>query len=957
MVVKLDSLEIHSKSEVRKIPHHDLISFCTMSRKLWGHSVIIQTKTGQLVVSGLSHFSAKSQFDELNNRIVNVIEKRIDNITTTFLNEVTDSYLRESNIEKSEDIIREIVSDFKPHQALWKQHISPSHAKRIERLARWYPVSASKRIFRKSHERKTLADRKVFYDSVESNPLTDEQRLAVIRNNDFNMVLAAAGTGKTSVIVAKAADLIERKLALQSNDVMVLAYGKKAAKELRGRAKASLKRAGLNYNLDKQISTFHSRGYQIAASVEKMSVEDFESLRMSPLTDKGVRKEFINNWLVRFIEKNEVNRRAFILSLYYAFDPFSVSSEEEYQKTLKDNKYRTLNSVKVKGYQEVLIGNWLFMNGIEYEYEPNYGSKIDKNIGFAYHPDFYLKEPDIYLEHFGLDKDGKTRADIDAEKYKRQRQSKIDLHERYGTTLKETFHYEWVDGELEKKLAKILKDAKVTLKPISPEQLVEALKNDKIINQSVKRLDNALTAVRSESIEGNKILEYLNKAKIRNADSHAFIIENLRRDYVEELRTSKKIDFDDMILRATKYLREGKFKPHWTYILVDEFQDISTSRWLFLKELYKPDDCSLTVVGDDWQSIYAFSGGKLKYTTNFKEHIKEHVKDHAITRLQTTFRYNKGIANVAGPFVMENEEQYKKYIDTKDKTALSVFIMDNQLDGKTNQIKAIEPHIKNIIGHKPSASIAILCRYNDTEKSARAYYEGQLKLQNMYFWTLHGSKGLEADYCFILDLNSGYWGFPTERKDDEVVKGLMPTNEIYPHAEERRLFYVAITRAKHASVMVADPNEPSEFVMELIQGDYKIKVLTESFSKQALAQRQCPKCKIGFFKLKDKWKKIYQCTTGLGCKTEAVQCLACGGLAAKYKGVGKCLTCKTTFQLCPRCQSPKVVRQNKKQALFIGCDSLPDEQKNYCKYAESLSARQLKTLKKDERVPIGSFVY
>ncbi|WP_237333681.1 UvrD-helicase domain-containing protein, partial [Vibrio anguillarum] len=138
------------------------------------------------------------------------------------------------------------------------------------------------------------------------------------------------------------------------------------------------------------------------------------------------------------------------------------------------------------------------------------------------------------------------------------------------------------------------------------------------------------------------------------------LIEGLRQAYVGELRSRNHLDFDDMILLATQYLKEGMFKPEWKYILVDEFQDISVSRWNFLMELLKASGTSLTVVGDDWQAIYAFVGGKLEYTTRFQNNVG----NHALTKLQKTFRYNNSIADTAGGFVMKNPEQYQKQIVT-----------------------------------------------------------------------------------------------------------------------------------------------------------------------------------------------------------------------------------------------------------------------------------------------------
>lgn len=804
-----------------------------------------------------------------------------------------------------------------------------------------------------------LYARRNFYDVIESNPLTEEQRLSVVQHDDFNMVLAAAGTGKTSVMVAKTADILERRLA-KPEEVMVLAYGNAAAKELRIRSKERLKAANIHhYDLDKQISTFHSRGFQVIAAAQKQSVEEFRKLNISRLVKMPTLLEFINNWLVTFIEESEENLNIFIDTVYYAYNPFSSESEDVHQEALKGKKYITLNGVEVKGYQEVLIGNWLFKNGIEYVYEPDYNRRLGINIGFPYRPDFYVKSVEeaksdqIYIEHFGIDREGCTRADIDKAKYNQGIKDKKALHERMKTELVDTYHYDWCEGNLEVVLEAKLAALNVVPKPISKEDILEALKKQSFIKNAVNELSKTLSAVRSEAIEGYEIQCRLEKADIQNARSHMELIEGLRQAYVSELRSRNHLDFDDMILLATKYLKDGMFKPKWKYILVDEFQDISVSRWSFLMELLKASGTSLTVVGDDWQAIYAFVGGKLEYTTRFQHNVG----NHALTKLQKTFRYNNSIADNAGNFVMKNTEQYEKKIVTHTQVESSqVFLIDNhdanEKDPTEATLNAVEKAIKEIYADDPDASIGILTRYRKSQTAAAQRFTKKCGFKNMKFWTLHGSKGLEADYCFILDLNQGFFGFPTERKENEIVSALMPTVDTYPHAEERRLFYVAITRSKKRCYLVSDPKEPSEFVLELLSSAYDINIVSEHFTAEKLAAKKCPNCKAGYLKPKKGRRGTHVCSTGLGCPTEAVECKFCAdGLAVKRSRYGECLTCKVKFQLCPRCKSPKITRQGR-YGLYVACSGYKgEENEDSCKYRDKLSPKMKNKIGANELMP------
>lgn len=953
------SLKVVEKSSTRTIKYSDIIGFCTVRRSFFGHQIQVSTENGVVVIGGLSHTKTIPQFHAINRSIQVAIESKITDTYTRFSKATVGQYLRESAIPDVQAIIEPMVRLFNKTPDAWEIYLSGEPLQKIKKLSELSPISSSANFLRELHVGRVLNARKNFYDSIESNPLTEEQRLSVVQHDDFNMVLAAAGTGKTSVIVAKTTDILERQLA-KPEEVMVLAYGNAAAEELRIRSKERLKAANIHhYDLDKQISTFHSRGFQVIAAAQKQSVEEFRKLNMSWLVEKPALLEFINNWLVTFIEESEENLNTFIETVYYAYNPFLSESEEAHQEALKGKKYITLNGVEVKGYQEVLIGNWLFKNGIEYVYEPDYSNRLGINIGFPYRPDFYVKPVEgaisdqIYIEHFGIDREENTRADINKAKYNQGIKDKKALHEKMETDLVDTYHYDWCEGNLEAVLEAKLRALNVVPKPISKEEILEAVRKQDFIKNAVNELSETLSAVRSEAIEGYEIQRRLEVADIQNARSHMELIEGLRQAYVGELRSRNHLDFDDMILLATQYLKEGMFKPEWKYILVDEFQDISVSRWNFLMELLKAPGTSLTVVGDDWQAIYAFVGGKLEYTTRFQNNVG----NHALTKLQKTFRYNNSIADTAGGFVMKNPEQYQKQIVTHTQVDSSeVFLIDNhdanEKDPTEATLNAVEKAIKEIYAGDADASIGILTRYRKSKTAAAQRFTKKRGFKNMKFWTLHGSKGLEADYCFVLDLNQGYFGFPTERKENEVVSALMPTVDMYPHAEERRLFYVAITRSKKRCYLVADPKEPSEFVLELLRPEYKINIVSEHFTPEKLAARKCPNCKTGYLKPKKGERGTYICSTGLGCPTEAVECKCCAdSLAVKKPRYGECLICKATFQLCPRCKSPKIIRLGR-YGVYVACSGYKgEENEDSCKFKDKLSPKMKGKIGANERIP------
>ncbi|MFH0281355.1 UvrD-helicase domain-containing protein [Vibrio alginolyticus] len=249
------SLRVVDKLSSRTIKYSDILGFCTIKRSIFGHNLQVTTDNGVVVISGLSHRKIIPQFHAINRTIQVAIESKITDTYTRF-SKAVGQYLRESAIPDVQAIIEPMVRLFNKTPDAWEIYLSGEPLQKIKKLSELSPISSSANYLRELHVGRVLNARKNFYDSIESNPLTEEQRLSVVQHDDFNMVLAAAGTGKTSVIVAKTTDILERQLA-KPEEVMVLAYGNAAAEELRIRSKERLKAANIHhYDLDKQILRF-----------------------------------------------------------------------------------------------------------------------------------------------------------------------------------------------------------------------------------------------------------------------------------------------------------------------------------------------------------------------------------------------------------------------------------------------------------------------------------------------------------------------------------------------------------------------------------------------------------------------------------------------------------------------------------------------------------------------------
>jgi DNA helicase-4 len=859
----------------------------------------------------LSKKSGEKFLQYLNLLIADNLNRHLSKLFSEFDDNVVNHYPRDARLEDISLLCKYVHELFNKDIVLWEKYLPIDCIQKVTQIASFYPVNPE--VLRDFHEKIQLENRADFFDRVESNPLTLEQRLGVIRSNDRNMVLAAAGTGKTSVIVAKILDLIDRGLASPS-EILVLAYNRKAAEELTERLKDKAIRGNIKLESLPDIATFHALGRQM---LRKSSISTY----MTVFSEDEIRfKQWVSGWLKNYLASGSKRLLNFISLFPEPVNPFDFMSQAEYENYIRDNEFRTLNGEKVRGYQELLIANYLYINGVPYAYEAPYVSKRRIEIGFDYRPDFHLVNTNIYIEHFGIDRKGGTRCGIDAFKYNESMRKKQSLHAEFETTLIETFHYEWIEDTLLSGLEEKLIANGIVFNPLKPEEILQKLCDEERVLNWADLLKDALKAIRAERLTKALILERLVAAGISQSKIFAELLDELHIAYCQELQSQNAIDFDDMIIRAIKVIESGLVVPEWKFILVDEFQDISAARMDFIQAIYlKGPQPSLTVVGDDWQSIYRFSGGKLELTTRFREMVGA----YSATKLQKTFRYNNSIADTAGQFIMENPEQYKKSIDTHDKVDHSQVIL---LDDKVGMTNGLNERVKEIIlkirEHDRSSSIAIIARYNFLLNECELFLS-QFNLHHyLHFWTFHRSKGLEADYCILIGFYQGLNGFPNENKDEAVIEALLPILDPFPHSEERRLFYVGLTRARKKSYIIADPTSPSQFVSELLAPKYDLTIGSKTFQEQYRKIFKCPHCVEGYLRLiKGEFGEFYRCSTGRGCQVGKTRvCPQCRAPSIDHRNDSICnnQACRNTIKICEKCGRP-MKRREGKFGEFWGC--------------------------------------
>ena len=331
------------------------------------------------------------------------------------------------------------------------------------------------------------------------------------------------------------------------------------------------------------------------------------------------------------------------------------------------------------------------------------------------------------------------------------------------------------------------------------------------------------------------------------------LFESIRAAWEQELAAAEAIDFEDMLMLAADHLEAGHWDPGYELVMVDEMQDASHARARLAAALSNAPDRVLFAVGDDWQSINGFAGADLSVMTDFARWFGE----GETLKLERTFRSPQSICTVSSSFVLKNPRQLSKHVvscapeHTPSISAFAVSTPEQYAPVLQKHLEMLAAGIRKgtiRAGSQGKVSVLVLARYRQVLKelaardSSRAGKPNGWDLLDVRFNTIHGSKGLEADYVIIPGMTKGSYGFPSTIVDDPVLRLAMPHEDAFPQAEERRLFYVALTRAKRAVLLLTVTGKESPFLTELIL-DHKITV--NNVGGPAAAPVPCPKCGKG----------------------------------------------------------------------------------------------------------------
>lgn len=695
--------------------------------------------------------------------------------------------------------------------------------------------------------------------------LDDEQRRAILGNDDAALIIAGAGTGKTTTMIAKVKYLVDI-LKIDPKKILVMSYARKNVEELRDRINIDL-------NIPAEVSTFHSLGYKymkhlyaIKSNRKCYVVDNNEKekifadyFRTKVYTSKDAIKEFVDTFDPKTVGTTWLFGKIFANNID-SFDNF-----EEYFKFYKKKKMeewgdigsvlrdkaeeyasadspRTLRGEFVKSKGEVAIANFLLKNGIEYEYERVY-EEIMPDYS-TYRPDFTLDlgGEKVYVEYFGLSAEGA----IYDKTYERIRRIKEEYHKSHHTRFI-GLEYEPGYGFL-KTLENKLKEMGFVFSPRSDEEMANIVLDQNPIAEffKVKRLMmGAVDAIKSspDRTDFDKIV--INYLKGDNSFDKDFdknkAIKQYKyiRDYLvyynKRLTSDPSLvgfDYADMIYYAKRYIEELNADSFsYEYVIIDEYQDISFDRYELTIKTLARNHAKLTAIGDDWQSIYAFTGSKIEYTYNFQKMFP----GAKLYRIQHTYRTVQTLADIAGDFIMKNRNQIPKYLSSdrniNDPIRFAFFGGDTREESIHAEIEVLKEEIIKVHKQDPDGTIIVLSRLNsdishlfgDDSMGFLDELGTKVSIRDVPGFkfdamTIHKSKGLTADYVFVIGLNKN---FPRELTNEFWLKSLFMNkteSEGIEFAEERRVFYVALTRTRNQVTLLCnrDANRRSKFLGEIM---------------------------------------------------------------------------------------------------------------------------------------------
>ena len=752
-----------------------------------------------------------------------------------------DHYFAYSEMERFKDSLAAVEACEKKVFPKYAQFVTNPAVKQLLSIKK--DIDRLRETHNKEFVTKELEANQTYFDTVLGKyPLDPQQRDSIVKLEDNCLVIASAGSGKTSTILGKAKYMVEKR-NIDPSKVLLITFTRKAANELHQRMKIE----GIT------CSTFHALAYHIIAQVTGQA----PSICDADVPLNVFQKLILNNPQFLHSVNNYIINQQSLMGLEHdytdAFSYFEDRKKYGIQALFPDVDGKVIFT---RSEEEKRLVSLLTKWSVPFRYESPYQYNTASADKRQYKPDFTLYYQDAqgqwkwaYLEHFAVNENGNvpiwfgegTRGGwkIANDKYKEGIEWKRATNRQYGTTLIETTSADFRNDTVEDKLLRQLRQAGVPFKERSDQELYDLLvKRNRKLEKSVYTLIlSFITLMKANEKDIDGLLADLRLSPdSRSRDILVNIVKPFYEEYERTLRQSYEIDFTDAIIQATQFCREGLWK-HYDCILVDEFQDISVDRYKFLQALRSDEPrTKLYCVGDDWQSIFRFTGSDMSLFYEFEKYFGF----TELCKIETTYRFHQPLVDKSSEFIVKNTEQKVKTIKTPKDDKYRTFLTFEKCDGEDKE--GVLKKAQEVVAKIPTnQSILLLGRYNYDAMSVG--FTGKVDMKDsriivkignreIPFLSVHSAKGLEADNIILVNCNQGAYGFPSLIEDDPILDFVLSKKESYPFAEERRLFYVAMTRARMHMYVLYDKDRPSPFV-----GEFLLRVERGSYL--------CPKCLEG----------------------------------------------------------------------------------------------------------------
>lgn len=682
---------------------------------------------------------------------------------------------------------------------------------------------------------------KNMYKGIDDNIILDEEQIkAILSDEDYSLIIAGAGTGKTTTMAAKVKYLVDIK-KVDPSKIVVMSFTKKATKELE-------ERIVYDFRIPVNVTTFHSLGmmhireifknrscYVVDENNKNQIFIDYFKEKIFPYKNKV--KEVMDifdaaslskRWVFGNYFKENYDKYDTFEDYFKSYKKYKINEvknleefiEEKIEKDINQEDIYTIKRELVKSKKEAIIANFLFRNSIEYEYEKVYKHMMDDRRTSK--PDFTLNLGSelVYLEYFGLNN----------KEYNIQRKRKEQYHKSHHNKF---ISLDYKDKDIEEALKNKLEKLGFELKPKTYEEIYGFILENNPTSQFYifrnflyKAIESLKSSTKREYYK-EVVQDYLNGLDENErviAERQFYYIKEFYLYYQSRLFSAENYGFDysDMIYYANKYIERIGINNNlnFEYLIIDEYQDISQERYELTKKIVNRNKSKVIAVGDDWQSIYAFTGSKIEYIYNFQKYFE----GAKLLKITKTYRNSQSLINCTGNFIMKNSSQIKKQLisDKEINYPIKFVMFDDGCEYEKLKELILKIH-KDNNEHK----ILILARNNDMindcyddelkdELGTKITYVGyeDIEIDGM---TIHKSKGLTSDEVIVIGLNKR---FPHIGYNNFWFIELFtpsPLSEPIPHAEERRLFYVALTRTKNYVYLLVNknPNMRSSFINEI----------------------------------------------------------------------------------------------------------------------------------------------